>query len=64
MRKVILLIITVAMIAGGLYLLAAELLWARIIYFKVVIGAAVLLTLGAYLLWNDFVGPLFGKGGK
>jgi hypothetical protein len=59
-----LLVISIAMIAGGLYLMAVELLWARIIYFKIVIGAAVLVTLGAYLLWDDFIGPVFGKGGK
>jgi len=64
MRKALLLIISIAMIAGGLYLVAAELLWATRIYFKVVIGGGALMSLGAYLLWEDFIGPLFGKGGN
>jgi hypothetical protein len=59
-RKALLFIISVAMIIGGLYGLGFELFLAHIIYFKLVIGAAIVTTLGAYLLWADFISPLFG----
>ncbi len=65
MRKLLLLIVSVAMILGGLYWLIAQLVLADIVYFKFVIAAAALITLGAYLLWTDFVAPMFGiKGGR
>ena len=64
MRKALLFVIATAMVAGGLYLLAAELLWASVIYFKFVIGGGALVALGAYLLWEDFILPLFGIKGE
>jgi hypothetical protein len=60
MRKLFLLLISVSMVVGGLYLLAAELLFAKIIFFRIVAGATFLVTLGAYLLWEDFIGALLG----
>jgi hypothetical protein len=41
------------MLVGGLYLFASEILLADIIYFRFVIGGAVVAVLGAYLLWTD-----------
>ena len=64
MRKIILLVMSIAMVGGGLYWLAVQLLWSPIIHFKFVIGAAVLVTLGTYLLWEDFIAPLFGIKGQ
>jgi hypothetical protein len=58
MRK-LLLLITDAMIVGGLYWFAVQLLLADVIHFRFVIGAVILLvTLGAYLLWVDFLAPM------
>jgi hypothetical protein len=33
---------------------------AQTIHFKLVIGSTILMALGAYLLWDDFMKPLFG----
>jgi hypothetical protein len=60
MRKVLLFVVAVAMLVGGLYWLAFELLVATRIHFLFVIASAMLMTLGAYLLWDDFMAPLFG----
>jgi hypothetical protein len=48
------------MIVGGLWWLVAQLLIADIIHGKFVIASTILMALGAYLLWDDFVKPLFG----
>jgi hypothetical protein len=48
------------MLIGGLYLSASEVLLADIIYFRFVIGGAVVAVLGAYLLWTDIVAPMLG----
>jgi hypothetical protein len=60
MRMPLLFLVSSAMLVGGLYLLGAELLLADRIYFRFVIGGAVLATLGIYLLWADFAAPLLG----
>jgi ABC-type enterobactin transport system permease subunit len=60
MRKLLIFAISAAMLVGGLYLLAAELLTADIIYFRFVIAGAMLASLGAYLLWTDIVAPKLG----
>lgn len=62
MRKVLLFFISVAMIAGGLYFLWAELQWMQhhSMRLLIVIGTSMLAVLGAYLLWADFIAPLFG----
>jgi hypothetical protein len=60
MRKLLLLVLSVAMIAGGLYWLAAELLFSDTVYYQFVVGGVALVMLGAYLLWADFAAPLLG----
>jgi len=60
MRKLLLFVVSTGMVVGGLYLLGAELLLASRISFRFVIAAAVLVTLGTYLLWVDFVAPMLG----
>ena len=50
------------MIFGGLYVTLAQLLWSPKIFFIFVIGGAVLMALGLYLLWADFLAPMFGIG--
>jgi hypothetical protein len=65
MRKLLLLILSGAMLIGGLYLVIIELLFARVIYFRFVIGGfviggTVLVVMGAYLVWADFVAPRLG----
>ena len=64
MRKALLFVIAVAMVVGGLWLLGGELLVADIIHFKLVIGGAMLASLGVYLLWADFIAPLLGIKGE
>jgi hypothetical protein len=61
-RKLLLLILSSAMLVGGLYLLAAEFLWANKIFPWAGLAGAMLVILGAYLLWTDFIAsPLSGK---
>lgn len=60
MRKLLLLMIGILMIVGGSYLLVAEVLWSDKIYSALVLGAAMLVVLGAYLILIDFIAPLLG----
>lgn len=60
MRKLIVLILSGAMLFGGLYLFLGELLFASIVYFRFVAAGAVLAFLGAYLIWTDLIAPGFG----
>jgi hypothetical protein len=55
MRKALLFVIAVAMIVGGVWWLVGEQFIAQIIHFKLVIASTILMALGAYLLWDDFM---------
>ena len=59
-RKLLLFTLASGMALGGLYLLAVELPLARVIYFRAVIGGAILASVGACLPWVDFIAPLLG----
>ena len=61
MRKLLVIVLSTAMIVSGLFLLAGELLFADIIYFRFVIAGAMLAALGAYLIWADIVAPTLGS---
>ena len=59
MRKAILFNVSIAMVVGGLYVLAAELFWApKIRWFT--FGGAALAGVGAYLIWENFIAPTLG----
>ena len=60
MRKLLVFVFSTAMIVGGLYLLASEILLANVFYFRFVIAGAVLVVLGTYLLWVDILAPMLG----
>jgi hypothetical protein len=60
MRKLILLVLSSAVLIGGLYGAIFELWFARIIFFRFVIGGVILAFFGAYLIWTDFIAPRFG----
>jgi hypothetical protein len=60
MRKLLLLVLSSAMLMGGLYVAIFELLFARIIFYRFVFGGAILAFAGAYLIWTDFIAPRFG----
>jgi hypothetical protein len=60
MRKLILLVLSSAMLLGGLYLLVVELLFESRFHFRFIGGGAALAFAGGYLLWADFVAPRFG----
>jgi hypothetical protein len=53
--KALLFVIAVAMIVGGLWWPLGELFIVDIIYFKFVIGSTILMALGVYLPWDDFM---------
>ena len=50
------------MVVGGIFFLWGELLWLQHHSIRgiFVIGSVMLVVLGAYLLWTDFVAPIFG----
>jgi hypothetical protein len=58
MRKLAIFAIAVAMIVGAGYLLFEEFTAARIVDFKFVFAAGVLVALGFMLLWEDFISPM------
>jgi hypothetical protein len=60
MRRLLLFALSSAMLVGGLYLAIFELLFAHIVFFRFVMGGAVLAVVGAYLLWVDFIAPKLG----
>jgi hypothetical protein len=60
MRKLILLILSSAMLVAGTYAVVFELLFANLIWFRFVFGGAILALLGGYLLWTDFVALRLG----
>jgi hypothetical protein len=60
MRKVILFILSIAMVAAGLYVLAAQTFWSPVIYGKFLLMGAFLTWAGIYLLWADFIEPILG----
>ncbi|HZP77214.1 MAG TPA: hypothetical protein VFB45_13810 [Pseudolabrys sp.] len=58
MRKLIVFFLASAMLFGGLYVLATELLSG--IFFDFLFLGAVFAALGGYLLWVDFAAPALG----
>jgi hypothetical protein len=60
MRKRLLLVLSVALLVSGLYLLAAELLWVDQRQGLIILMGLMLVAFGAYLLWTDFVAPVLG----
>lgn len=60
MRKRLLLVLSVALLLSGLYLLAAELLWVDQRRGLIILMGLMLVAFGAYLLWTDFVAPVLG----
>ena len=58
MRKRLLLVLSVALLLSGLYLLAAELLWVDQRRGLIILMGLMLAAFGAYLLWRDFVAPV------
>jgi hypothetical protein len=60
MRKLVLFILSFAMLMVGLYATVFELFFAGIISFVFFIGGILLAFVGAYLMWTDFIAPRFG----
>jgi hypothetical protein len=60
MRKLILLLLTGGMLAGGIYLVTFELLFAQVIFFRLMVGGGLLALAGGYLFWTDFIAPKLG----
>ena len=60
MRKLLLFVISSALLISGLFLIGAELLLAQGIYVRLLVVGTLLAMLGGYLLWADFAAPLLG----
>jgi len=60
MRKFLLLILSSAMLIGGLYLVCLELLFTHRPSVRFIIGGAILVVVAGYLLWADFIAPRLG----
>ena len=57
-RRIICFLMAGGMLGGGLCLLTMQFFFSSRIYFKLVIGAAILTIGGAYWLYEDFGKPL------
>jgi hypothetical protein len=60
MRKLVLFILSSAMLIAGLSGVIFELFFAPTIFLRFVIYPSVLAVLGAYLIWTDFIAPRLG----
>jgi hypothetical protein len=58
-RKVILFILAVAMLVGGLFVLAQEFIWGHGFLKSLAMGSF-LVGIGIYVLWADFIEPILG----
>jgi hypothetical protein len=63
MRKLLIFVVSAPMTIGGLYVLGAELFLVHHIYFRFVLAGAMMVLIGASLLWFNFIAPLFGIKG-
>ena len=61
MRRVSILISSVAMLVAGLYLVIDELFWETKIFGVALVGGVALAALGAFLLWTNFTGPMMAS---
>jgi hypothetical protein len=57
MRRIIVFILSGAILAAGLYIIGGELLFSSAISIRVMSVGLALALLGGYLLWTDFVAP-------
>jgi hypothetical protein len=57
MRRIVCFGLYAAMMVGGAVVIYMQLFLSTIIYFKFVAGAGMLLALGGYLFWEDFLKP-------
>ena len=61
LRKVLLFVISVAIVVGGLLVLAFGLLATGPRMWLFVAGGPMAAFVGLYQLWNDFIAPLFAR---
>jgi hypothetical protein len=60
-RKVLSFSVAAALLAGGIYLLIAHTFAGGTVYGKVLIVAGMLIGVGGWWLWTDFIGPVLSK---
>ena len=60
-RKTIVLLIATLMIAGGAWLLYAQFTVSTRISVLALLTGSALVSVGFFLLWEDFVAPLLGR---
>ena len=63
MRKVILLVLSSAMLIGGLFAAVSQLVLGHFTVFgvfRLIGGGALLAFFGGYLIWTDFIAPRLG----
>ena len=63
MANALLLIISIAIIAGGVYLIVDGMILSAV-PFNLAVAGATIATLGAYILWKDFIAPFLGNKGE
>ena len=59
MRKVFLLLLSISMVIMGAYFVFTQLFFSPVIYLKILVGSCMLIFLGLFLLWEDFIVPIF-----
>jgi hypothetical protein len=61
MRKLLVFLIAIALLAFGLYWTMGELLWPQpVISAKLLLAGVFPMLIGGYLLWADFIAPALG----
>jgi hypothetical protein len=60
MRKVILFVLCSALMFGGIYAILFDLLYASVVFTRVLFGAIFMAGIGVYLIWTDFIAPSLG----
>jgi hypothetical protein len=61
MRRAILFLISIVILAAGAYLLLYEVFFASVIRGRLLMASAGLMTVGGYVLWDDFIVPLLAR---
>ena len=61
MRKLLIFLFGAALIFGSLYVLYLQFFVSTVIRGTTLMGAGFCLTMGFYLLWDDFIAPFFNR---
>ena len=61
MRKVLSFTLAAALLVSGVYLFAVDGFSGGIIFGKVILASGLLIAVGGWWLWSDFIAPALGR---